>query len=75
MALQAAGWAALAGAMPRLSAGLEARDEGVWVDLGASKRASVSGYKGELGAGLMEWAEGRVQGRLGGQVRGEGVCA
>lgn len=47
LALQAAGWAALTAAMPQLSAGLEARDESVFVDLGSNKRASVSGYKGE----------------------------
>lgn len=56
MALQAAGWAALTAAMLQLSAGLEARDESVWVDLGGNKRASVSGYKGELEGGLQSHA-------------------
>lgn len=53
MALQAPAWATLAAQMPALSAGLEAQDEGVWVDLGGGKRASVSGFKGGLGARLV----------------------
>lgn len=46
IALQAPAWATLVAQMPALSAGLDARDEAVWVDLGGAKRASVSGYKG-----------------------------
>ena len=57
MALQAPAWAALAAQMPALTAGLEARDEGVWVDLGGGKRASVSGFKGGL---TQSPSEGRV---------------
>ncbi|KAI7839951.1 hypothetical protein COHA_006345 [Chlorella ohadii] len=57
VALQAAGWAALTAAMPQLSAGLEARDESVWVDLGGNKRASVSGYKGRFSLDLREFWE------------------
>ncbi|PRW20186.1 transcriptional coactivator p15 [Chlorella sorokiniana] len=57
VALQAAGWAALAAAMPQLTAGLEARDESVFVDLGSNKRASVSGYKGRFSLDIREFWE------------------
>jgi hypothetical protein len=46
VALQAAGWAALASQLARVSQALEERDDSFFLDLGGSKRASISCFKG-----------------------------
>jgi hypothetical protein len=57
LALNPGQWAVLAAALPALAAALAAADEAFSVDLGGSKRAGVSVFKGRATAGLREFYE------------------
>ena len=67
LALQAGGWTALEAALPALSQAVEAGDDSHFVDLGGSKRASISSFKGEahaqaawLGGAEAGWRVGKL---------------
>lgn len=76
LSLQAAAWAALEGHMAALSRAFDERDGSFIVDLGGSKRASVSAYKGEdegrgrqqggRGPGLLPAKRNQLPGLVGG---------
>ncbi|PSC71273.1 transcriptional coactivator p15 [Micractinium conductrix] len=57
LALQAGGWTALEAALPALSQAVEAGDDSHFVDLGGSKRASISSFKGRFTVDLREYYE------------------
>ncbi|KAL4451272.1 hypothetical protein ABPG77_009344 [Micractinium sp. CCAP 211/92] len=57
LALQEGSWRALEGHMGPLSQAFEQQDTSFFVDLGGSKRASVSAYKGRYSVDLREYYE------------------
>ncbi len=54
VALQAAAWGALVQSMAAISAALEGQDESYSLDLGSSKRVTISAFKGECPHACLE---------------------